>query len=104
MKSSQGTSNNWHELHAVDAARLLQVDAARGLTAEDARRRLDTFGRNAVSVRRGRHGVLRFLIQFHQPLIYVLIVAGAVTALLREWVDCAVIFAVVLGNAIVGFI
>ena len=47
---------------------------------------------------------MRILRQFHHPLIYVLFVAGVVTAGLREFVDSAVIFGVVVVNAIVGFI
>ncbi len=42
--------------------------------------------------------------QFHQPLIYILLVATAVTIYLQEYVDAAVIFAVVLINAVVGFV
>ena len=47
---------------------------------------------------------MRFLLQFHQPLIYILLAAGTVTALLQEWVDAGVIFGVVLVNAFIGFI
>ena len=46
----------------------------------------------------------RLLLQFHQPLIYILLAAGTVTALLQEWVDAGVIFGVVLVNAFIGFI
>ena len=42
--------------------------------------------------------------QFHHPLIYILLAASIITALLGEWVDSSVIFGVVLVNAIVGFI
>lgn len=48
--------------------------------------------------------LVRILRQFHHPLIYVLLVAGAVTAALEEYVDSSVIFAVVAVNALVGFI
>jgi magnesium-transporting ATPase (P-type) len=48
--------------------------------------------------------LLRFLLQFHQPLIYILIAAGTVTLFLQEWVDSAVIFGVVFINAIIGFV
>ena len=48
--------------------------------------------------------VRRFLRQMHSPLVYVLIVAGIVTALLGEYVDASVIFGVVVVNAMVGFI
>ncbi len=48
--------------------------------------------------------VLRFLLQFHNVLIYVLLAAAAVTALLQEWLDTAVIFGVTVVNALIGFI
>ena len=48
--------------------------------------------------------MLRLLSQFQQPLVYILLAAGAVTAGLRELVDAAVILGVVLMNAVVGFI
>ncbi|MGB3233047.1 MAG: cation-transporting P-type ATPase, partial [Mycobacterium sp.] len=48
--------------------------------------------------------LVRILRQFHHPLIYVLLAAGTVTALLGEYVDSVVIFAVVIVNAVVGFI
>ena len=52
-----------------------------------------------------RHGpLIRFMLQFHHPLIYILLTATIITALLGEWVDSSVIFGVVLVNAIVGFI
>ena len=45
-----------------------------------------------------------FLAQFRSSLIYVLLVAGIVTAALEMWLDSAVIFVVVIANAIIGFI
>lgn len=47
---------------------------------------------------------MRFLLQFHSVLIYVLLAAGAITALLGKWVDSGVIFGVVLINALIGFV
>jgi cation-transporting ATPase F len=47
---------------------------------------------------------MRILRQFHHPLIYALLAAGVITAGLGEYVDSAVIFGVVVLNAIVGFI
>ena len=46
----------------------------------------------------------RVLLQFHNPLIYVLLAAAAATLLLGEYVDASVILAVVLVNALVGFV
>jgi magnesium-transporting ATPase (P-type) len=83
---------------------LLESDADKGLTSEAAAERLGRFGPNVLPKFR-RHGpLIRFLLQFHHPLIYVLLAATAVTASLGEWVDAGVIFGVVLVNAVVGFI
>src|SRR5690606_41507913 len=46
----------------------------------------------------------RFFKHFHDMLIYVLIGAGAITAVLGHWLDTAVILGVVVINAIIGFI
>jgi magnesium-transporting ATPase (P-type) len=83
---------------------LLETDATKGLTSDEAAQRLERFGPNVLPKFR-RHGPLvRFLFQFHHPLIYVLLAATVITALLGEWVDAGVIFGVVLVNAVVGFI
>ena len=47
---------------------------------------------------------MRFFYQFHNVLIYVLIAASAVTAMLGHWVDASVILGVVLINAVIGFV
>ena len=98
------TADCHHALPAHEVVLLLETDSHRGLTAEVARDRLDRFGPNALPAPRGAGLLLRILRQFHHPLIYVLLVAGAVTAALREYIDSAVILAVVLINATVGFI
>jgi magnesium-transporting ATPase (P-type) len=48
--------------------------------------------------------LVRFALQFHNPLIYVLLVAGLVTFLLKDYVDAGVIAAVVIINALIGFV
>ncbi len=82
----------------------LGVNQHGGLSSNDIIERRQRFGRNLLTVRRGKGPFLRFLLQFHQPLIYVLLIASAVTALLKEPIDASVIFGVVLLNAIIGFI
>ena len=61
-------------------------------------------GLNKLTPQERTHPVLLFLLQFHQPLIYILLSATLITALLQEWVDSSVIFGVVLINAIIGYI
>lgn len=93
-----------HHLPAHEVVLLLESDGTKGLTADEAARRLERFGPNVLPKFR-RHGpLIRFLLQFHHPLIYVLLAATAVTASLGEWVDACVIFAVVFVNAVMGFI
>jgi len=95
---------HWHGLQLAEAVRLLNTDLLNGLTDEEARTRLAKYGPNQLTRRPGTPGWKRFLLQFHQPLIYILIVASAVTALLGEIVDSSVIFGVVLLNAIIGYV
>jgi len=95
---------HWHAIEAADAAQHLQVNPAHGLDAAEVSKRQAHYGPNTPSQRHGRGPLLRLLLQFVQPLVLVLVVAGAVTAALGEWIDSSVIFAVVLINAVVGFI
>jgi magnesium-transporting ATPase (P-type) len=75
-----------------------------GLASEEALRRLDHFGPNSLP-EQPREGLLkRFFKHFHDILIYILLVAAVLTALFGHWIDTAVILAVVLVNATIGFI
>ncbi len=82
---------------------LLETDPQRGLSGAEAARRLERYGPNVLPAAGGGGLLRRILRQFHNPLIYVLIAAGVVTAVLGEYVDSAVIFAVVLTNAAIGY-
>jgi len=94
------------DAHARPAAACLaDLNASpEGLTADEAARRLAADGPNRLPEERGRGPVLRFLVQFHNVLIYVLLGAAVVTGALQHWVDTGVIVAVVLANAVIGFI
>ncbi len=75
-----------------------------GLTTDEAARRLAEHGPNRLPEPPRRSPVLRFLSHFHNVLIYVLIASAAVTAALQHWVDTGVILAVVVANAVIGFV
>jgi calcium-translocating P-type ATPase len=92
--------------HAIPAADCLAGLAATpdGLTAKEAARRLVEHGPNRLPEVRSRGPTLRFFLQFHNVLIYVLIGAAVVTGALQHWIDTGVILAVVLANAVIGFI
>jgi magnesium-transporting ATPase (P-type) len=75
-----------------------------GLSAREAAERLRIHGFNRLPEAPRPPALLRFLRQFHNILIYVLLASAAVTLLLGHWIDSGVILAVVLVNAIIGYI
>ena len=93
----------WHNLPTETVLQKLQT-APGGLSDAEAARRLNLYGPNQLPPPRRPGPLLRFLLQFHNILIYVLLAAAAVTALLGHAVDTGVILGVVLINAIVGFV
>ena len=97
------TQQPWHQLPADEALAAQQTGSA-GLSAEEAERRLAEHGPNRLTPPSRRGPLMRFLLQFHNVLIYVLLAAAGVTALLAHWVDTAVIAGVVVINSIIGFI
>jgi magnesium-transporting ATPase (P-type) len=72
------------------------------LSAAEAARRLAQHGPNQLPPPERLVPVVRFLLQFHNPLIYVLLAAAAVTYGLEDYIDATVIMAVVIINAIIG--
>ena len=97
-------SCDWHAISPAEAVRQLEVDPAVGLSDAECLRRRQAFGPNRMTAQRRRSACVAFLLQFHQPLIYILLAASAVTVALGEFVDASVIFGVVLINAIVGYL
>ncbi|MGD9038746.1 MAG: cation-transporting P-type ATPase [Desulfobacteraceae bacterium] len=102
METIQG--KDWHGLEVEEVAAALKTDPAKGLTEEEALRRMEQFGPNELTRKKGQGPIVRFLLQFNQPLVIILLVATMVTLFLREYVDAAVIFGVVLVNALIGFV
>ncbi len=107
--TGQGTSTEpaggqaWHAVSANDAMAVQGSDPG-GLSEADAHERLERFGPNRLTPPKRRGPLLRFFSQFHDFLIYVLLGATVVTALVGHWIDAQVIFAVVLVNAVIGFL
>ncbi|PKN33074.1 MAG: carbonate dehydratase [Deltaproteobacteria bacterium HGW-Deltaproteobacteria-19] len=95
---------HWHHCRSGDVAQFLDTDPERGLSVFEVKHRQEKFGPNTVTVKKRTGPFMRFLKQFHQPLVYILLAAGGTTALLREWVDSSVILGVVLVNAVIGYI
>ena len=90
---------DWHSLDRDQVLERIEGDM-RGLGEAEALRRLETYGRNRLPEAPRRHPLLRFLLQFHNILIYVLLGAAVITALLHHVIDTLVILAVVVVNAL----
>ncbi|OHC62346.1 MAG: carbonate dehydratase [Rhodocyclales bacterium GWA2_65_19] len=102
--SARIDSTAWHALPPEEALARHGVSASEGLTEEEATARLLHHGPNSLRQKAGRSALARFLSQFTEPLVLVLIGAGLVTAGLGEWVDSSVIFGVVMVNAVIGYL
>ena len=84
--------------------RQLGSNAQSGLDAAEAARRLNQYGPNRLPQSAKRGPFVRFLLQFNNILVYVLLAAGFTKLMLGLWLDASVIVAVVILNALLGFI
>ncbi|MFB2977217.1 cation-transporting P-type ATPase [Microseira sp. BLCC-F43] len=96
--------HSYLELPATDVALRLDTDLEKGLRATAVVDRLVLYGFNELAAKPGKPAWLRFLLQFNQALLYILLVAGLIKALLGSWTNAAVIWGVTLINAIIGFV
>jgi Ca2+-transporting ATPase len=95
---------NWHNVPPETLTLDLQVDSQQGLSDNEALQRLNQYGFNRLTPQRGKSPLQLLFEQVNQPLVYILLIAAAITGFLEEWVDSSVIFGVVLVNTIIGFI
>ena len=94
----------WHALDAMQVLERLQTDATAGLSSAVVARRRAEHGPNRLAEVKPTHPLWRLALQFHNLLIYLLLGAASITALLGHWVDTGVIVAVVVLNAVIGFV
>ncbi|MGZ0018259.1 cation-transporting P-type ATPase [Nitrosomonas sp. wSCUT-2] len=93
----------WHHTAIGQVLEFLNTTPS-GLSDQEAESRLHTFGANRLPDPPKRSAFVRFLSQFHNILIYVLLGCAFITLSLAHWADTAVILAVVFANAIIGFV
>ena len=102
MKRSTDDSA-YHAVPADDVLASLDVTRA-GLSAAEAAARLARHGENRLPEAAPRSALLRFAAHFNHVLIYVLLGAAVITAGLGHVIDTGVILAVVVANAVIGFV
>jgi Ca2+-transporting ATPase len=104
---SQGAASDpqrWYALDVDPLARELGSSPEAGLSDAEAARRLERYGPNELPKARSVSPLTIFLRQFSNIIVGVLIAAAVVSGLLQDWVDAAAIFAIVLLNALLGFV
>lgn len=93
----------WHHHDLKDV--LTQTEAAvTGLSTAEVERRLQRDGPNALAAAQSASWLRKLLLQFVEPLVVVLLAAAVLSVALKDYVDAAVIAAVVLVNAVIGFL
>ncbi|RZN35527.1 HAD-IC family P-type ATPase [Bradyrhizobium sp. Leo121] len=94
----------WHAISQQEVVERLGTSREKGLDPAEAAVRLRKYGPNRLPEGRKEGPFARFLAQFNNILVYVLLAAGFTKLMLNLWVDAAIIFAVVILNALLGFI
>ncbi|MFZ0242286.1 MAG: HAD-IC family P-type ATPase [Desulfobacterales bacterium] len=94
----------YHDKAPAEALELLEVDPGRGLSEKEARRRLEEFGRNELRQAVTRSAWFILFDQFKSMVIIVLVIAGTVALAFNHWAEAIAIAAVLLVNALIGFL
>lgn len=102
--TSSTKSANWHTQKVEEVINYFESNSENGLSAKQVTARQNEFGLNQMPKGKKKHPLVKFLLQFHNTLIYILIIAAVITALMDHWIDTWVIAAVVIINALIGFV
>lgn len=92
----------WYRIEAEQAVADLESDLHRGLSDEQVQARRSQYGWNELEEEPGKAVWAMFFGQFKEFLVVLLFIAAIVSGILGEWVDSAVIMAIVLLNALIG--
>lgn len=101
---------NWHTMSAEETLRTLQTDAQRGLTVKQVKQRQEEYGKNQLEQAKGKSLLRRFLSQFADFMVIILLIAAAIsfaTSLLEpegDFVDPVIILLIVVVNAVIGVV
>ena len=100
---SPNPQQHWHTLGTVEALQA-QGSSGDGLSDSQAQERLQQYGPNRLPEGRSRTVLERLFAQVNNLLIYVLLAAAGITALMGHYIDTSVILLVVIIQTIIGFV
>jgi Ca2+-transporting ATPase len=95
---------DWYNISWQEVVERLDSNEQKGLSAKEVKKRQEEFGKNSLPEEKPLSKLEIFFDQFKSPLIYILVVAGIITLILRHFTDSIVILSAVFLNTIVGFI
>jgi Ca2+-transporting ATPase len=104
QQSPAAASPDWHLQSVQDSVVQLNSDIVQGLAHDEAQARLRQHGRNDITLTHQRGALAMFAAQFADFMILVLIAAAMIAGVLGDWIDTLAILAIVLLNAVVGFL
>ena len=93
----------WHAKPAAVVLAALETSPD-GLTDAEARRRLAQNGPNELASKPPKTLGAMVREQLGDPMVLILVVAAVLSALLREWAEAGIIFAIVVVNAVIGIV
>src|SRR6478609_1961469 len=94
----------WYAMPVDEVVKTLATGTEKGLSATEASSRLEKYGPNRLPEGKKRGPFVRFISQFNNILVFVLLGAGFIKLMLNLWVDASIIFGVVILNALLGFV
>ena len=100
----------WHNLSTKDVEIKLETNLKDGLTDEEVAERLKKYGENKLQEQKKESIFIKFLKQFNDFMIIILIIAAVVSAIVTkiqgtgEYIDSIIIIAIVVLNAIMGLV
>lgn len=97
-------NENWWHLDTQGTIKRLETDSNKGLSVQEAKLRLDRYGLNQLKEKKPISPLSIFFEQFQDFIVWVLVGAALVSGFLKEWIDALAIIAIVIVNAILGFI
>ena len=97
-------TQSWHYLDRLKVVKVLGTNIESGLDPAEVASRQQKFGANELTVKAGKPPWLKFILQFNQPLLIILLSAGLIKAVIGEWLNASVIWGVTTTNATISFI
>ncbi|MGA9845432.1 MAG: cation-translocating P-type ATPase, partial [Nitrososphaeraceae archaeon] len=102
-ESTKSTKPDWYAMNRDQVMQYLQT-SIKGLTQREANERLTVYGFNEIKAEKGISRAVIFAKQFTDPLIIILLIATAISAIVGELIDSAIIIAIVILAATLAFI